>query len=402
MTYSYYREGGPMRAFALLLASALIVALVWFVSYKNGCVSCSDSDVSGSDKGIMSCQGCPSPKEVADAKKQAAEATSDSEAGTQEPGSQAADENDNRKVSFEVVIDGRSTRFEVDLDNLEDHKINVTSEDGVSAVFEKGTFTDVKVVVDTEGPNTGSRDNTQPSVQPSDEQPPQEPQQPADEQPGEDAQPTGNEGAENAEPVSDDNNGSDAASPEGTEPEGSFYYDEPVVEPQNTLDPYKADLPPVTLLDGADFGMEGRVLALGKGSVRRDGIVAVIPEEGKTVALLCETRTTQKTINEVKEQYPGKIIYTYTIDREFFVNLRGNSRFALHNCGDTVDIQPGVEKPEWLTCETSVISDDMVSACVAKNDLERYHVKGTKGCLVICESNDVFRYNWDKHGNYHN
>ena len=45
MTYSSYnRTGGAMRALALILASVLIIALVWFVSYKNGCTNCSNTD----------------------------------------------------------------------------------------------------------------------------------------------------------------------------------------------------------------------------------------------------------------------------------------------------------------------------------------------------------------------
>ena len=354
-----------MRAFALLLASALIVALVWFVSYKNGCVSCSSCDTTssaddgGRQSSMQSPTPTPAPSSLQSCSKKSPEDDGNNTSGGDnnvtssnditgiednvDNGVSAAEDTENKKVSFEVVIDGRSTRFEIDLDSLEDHKINVTSEDGVSAVFEKGTSTDVKVVVDTENAvRKDTPDTTGYKPEPADDAAVQEPvdEQPADEQPAdeqpveENGAPAAEEPVEEAQPASDIQNNSDIASPAEAQTEPEYVAEPEVIQPAPVIAPFNASLPAVTLLDGADFGMEGRVLALGKGSERRDAIVAVIPEEGNTVALLCETRATQKTINAVKDQYPGKIVYTYTIDREFFVNLRGNSRFALHNCGD--------------------------------------------------------------------
>ncbi len=162
------------------------------------------------------------------------------------------------------------------------------------------------------------------------------------------------------------------------------------------------DIAPVSFIKGETVGREGVILALGKGSLRRNFVAAAIATDGHTMCLLGDTTLTQKQMDEIAKPYKddGRIVYTYMTDREFFVNIKGSAElklFDLDGNRETVLADSTFEKPEWLENDIEVMDFDRFEVLKAKLYRDTYHTGLGKGFCVIADSIDIYRYLWNKH-----
>lgn len=159
----------------------------------------------------------------------------------------------------------------------------------------------------------------------------------------------------------------------------------------------KADLPMLSLLDGPTMGVpDGKVLAVGSRATREDTIIAICNPAGTTITLLCHKDTLPAEIRAVADCYPTRNINVYRTERECFVWLRGNSSYAVHNGSDAVRIDPSLEKPSWITGETSALTTDALSDLQAKIDNARQYSGTRDGFVIVATDIDILRYFWGK------
>lgn len=154
-------------------------------------------------------------------------------------------------------------------------------------------------------------------------------------------------------------------------------------------------LPMLTLVDGKSADLpDGRVLAVGGRDTREDAIIAIANPLGSTVLLLCDTDTTNAELDSVAARYPGRQPAVYRTDREYFVWLRGDSSYIVHNGDDAVSVDSALTVPSWVNGQKTTISAAQVKKIVEKLDGARQY-KGTRsGFVVIATDMDILRYFW--------